>query len=127
LNALSYILVVAATDQDTYGSSLQASFQGLSANYGIQTTSIAFSSRATDEEIATAVTSLQTTQIRHFYAICYEEHYIPIMTAAVNQSIVGSGFLWIFPGFDLINIYNTLRFPPGTFHPWPFKVGNMCC
>jgi hypothetical protein len=76
---------------------------------------VAFSSSGdlNGQGIPNAIASLKNTQFRTIYAICYEVHYNAIMTAAANNGIVGNDYLWIFPGFELLTIFNQLSFPSG--------------
>ncbi len=81
------------------------------------TSSVALSFGASPDgpEFPNAVAELQSTLYRTFYVICTESQFIPIMKAAIDHGIVGKDYLWIFPGFELLSIFDILSFPSGTF------------
>lgn len=101
---------------DAYGSALQKAFQDAAAEANITTTSVAFSFSASADgvEIPNAVKSLKGSEYRYFYAICFDSHYDPIMTAAANEEITGKDFLWVFPGLDKGGFQSYAVYPPGT-------------
>jgi len=101
---------------DAYGSALQKAFQDAAADSEITTASVAFSYSASPDgvEIPNAVASLAGTKLRYIYAICFDSHYDPIMTAAYKQKLTGKDFLWVFPGLDKGGFQNNAVYPPGT-------------
>lgn len=102
---------------DAYGSALQKAFQDAAAEEDIITASVAFSYSASADgvEIPNAVASLKGTQFRYIYAICFDSHYNPIMTAAYEEKLTGKDFLWAFPGLDKGNFQDNAAYPPGSF------------
>ena len=109
---------------DTYGSALQKAFQDAAAEAGITTASVAFSysASADGDEIPHAVAELAETQFRYIYAICFDSHYVSIMTAASEHEITGKDFLWVFPGLDKDGFQSNALYPPGTC-----AVDNLNC
>eukprot|EP00544_Gedaniella_sp_CCMP2646_P004871 CAMPEP_0202485260 /NCGR_PEP_ID=MMETSP1361-20130828/4139_1 /ASSEMBLY_ACC=CAM_ASM_000849 /TAXON_ID=210615 /ORGANISM="Staurosira complex sp., Strain CCMP2646" /LENGTH=1067 /DNA_ID=CAMNT_0049114115 /DNA_START=47 /DNA_END=3250 /DNA_ORIENTATION=+ len=101
---------------DAYGSALQKAFQDAAAEVEIVTSSVAFSysASANGVEIENAVASLANTSFRYFYAICFDSHFEPIMTAADERHMTGKDFLWIFPGLDQGGFQSFAKFPPGS-------------
>ena len=114
---------------DAYGSALQKAFQDAAAEANIVTSSVAFSysASANGVEIQNAVASLANTQFRYIYAICFNSHYEPIMTAAYEQKIAGKEFLWIFPGLDQGGFQSFAKFPPGTSSFFYFSATQYEC
>jgi hypothetical protein len=100
---------------DAFGSSLQKAFQDAAAEVGIVTLSVAFSYSANvnGDEIPSAVNSIANTKFRYIYAISFEQHYDPIMTAAYQSGLTGGDYLWVFPGFDKTQFQSKAKYPPG--------------
>lgn len=100
---------------DAYGSALQKAFQDAAAEANITTASVAFSysAGANGDEIPNAVKSLVSIKYRYIYAICFDSHYDPIMTAAYNEGLTGADYLWVFPGLDKGNFQSYAKYPPG--------------
>ena len=119
--ALEYFKQLGATHvgiifvTDSFGSALQKAFQDAAAEAGISTASVAFSYSADPDgpEIPSAVASLGRTQFRFIYAICFEVHYDPMMTAAYNKGLTGGDYLWVFPGLEVNTFHRNAVYPPG--------------
>jgi hypothetical protein len=85
--------------QDTYGSSLQKAFQDAATRANITTAQVAMSSNVQDDpaELRNAIKAAKASQIRHIYAIFFDQQLSAVLQEAANQSLVGDDYFWLFP------------------------------
>jgi hypothetical protein len=85
--------------QDTYGSSLQKAFQDAATRANITTVQVPMSSNVQDDpiELKNAINQTKASQLRHVYAIFFEQQLPSVLAEATKQGIVGDEYFWLFP------------------------------
>lgn len=99
---------------DAFGSATQKAFQDYAHSSGIETVSVAFPYTQKSDEISKAIKSLKQTGFRYIFTICFEDHYMPIMSEAHKSKITGDDYFWLFYGMDTTTFQRNAAFPHGS-------------
>jgi hypothetical protein len=77
--------------------------------------------------------SLKRSQFRHVYAICFDEKFIPVLSAAVEVEAIGADFLYVFPSIDKAALQNIVKVEHGKRGGRPtsmrcmLSIGKLIC
>jgi hypothetical protein len=78
------------------------------------TDSVAYDSSVSQVELRGVMESLKRSQFRHVYAVCFDEKFVPVLSAAVEVEAIGPEFLYVFPSIDKAALRDIVKVQHGT-------------